>query len=69
MTSANGSSFGWQIAKSGTGGFDASFRVERIVGDQPYTEADELHTLSREAAVDWLGVEATVRGFDGRVIR
>jgi len=64
----NGGSFAWEIVRS-AGGFDAGFSVERTVGGYRYTEAGERHTLSRESAVDWLRVEAVIRGFDGREVR
>jgi hypothetical protein len=47
-------------------GFDASFRVERRVGDQGYSESETLRALSRDTALGWLRTEAAVRGFDGR---
>ncbi len=65
---ADGSSFSWQIVRS-PGGFDANFHVERAVGGYRYTEAGERHTLSRESAVDWLRVQAAMRGFDGREVK
>jgi hypothetical protein len=48
LYAADGSSFSWQIAQSTHGGFDGSFRVERRVGDQAYSESDTHHALSRE---------------------
>jgi hypothetical protein len=68
LQAADGSSFSWEIAKSAAGGFDAAFRVERRVRGQQYEEADKRHTLSRDSAVDWLRVEAAIRGFDGRAV-
>jgi hypothetical protein len=69
LQAANGSSFSWEIIKSAAGGFDAAFRVERLVQGQRYEEADKRHMLSRDSAVDWLRVEATIRGFDGRQVK
>jgi hypothetical protein len=66
LHAADGSSFICGIAKSAAGGFDAAFRIERQVKGQQYEEAGERHTLSRDSAVDWLRVEAAIRGFDGR---
>jgi hypothetical protein len=68
LQAADGSSFSWEIAKSSAGGFDAAFRVERRLKGQRYEEAGERHTLSRDGAVDWLRVEAAIRGFDGRAV-
>jgi hypothetical protein len=69
LYAANRSSFTWQIAHSAGGGFDASFRVERRVDGQPRSESGTLHVLSRDIALVWLRVEATVRGFDGRGVK
>ena len=69
LYAADGSSFTWQIAQSAHGGFDASFRVERHVGDQAYSESNALHALSRDTALGWLRTEAAVRGFDGRGVK
>ena len=69
MYAANRSSFTWQIAPFSGGGFDASFRVEKRVDGQPLSESGTLHVLSRDIALVWLCVEATVRGFDGRGVR
>jgi hypothetical protein len=69
LYAANGSSFSWEIVKSERGGFDVSFRIERRVGDQAYSESDTRHALSRDTAVGWLRAEAVVRGFDGRTVR
>lgn len=65
LHAADGSSFSWEIAKSAAGGFDAAFRVERRLKGQRYEEADKRHTLSRDSAIDWLRVQAAIRGFDG----
>lgn len=65
----DGSSFSWQIVNSPSGGFDASFRIERRLGGQEYTESDTLHALSRETAVGWVRTKAAVRGFDARQIK
>jgi hypothetical protein len=69
MYAADGSSFSWEIAKSTVGGFDASFRVERCVGDMAYTESVTHHSLSRETALGWLRAAAATRGFDGRSVK
>jgi hypothetical protein len=69
LDAADGSSLSWEITKSAAGGFDAAYRVERLVQGQRYEEADQRHTLSRDSAVDWLRVEATIRGFDGRQVK
>jgi hypothetical protein len=69
LYAADGSSFSWQVAKSAVRGFDATFRVERGVSAQRYTEADTRHTLSRDTAISWLRVEAAIRGFDGRGVK
>jgi adenylate cyclase len=37
-------------------------RIFKTTGD------GKRHTLSRDSAVDWLRVEATIRGFDGRSV-
>jgi hypothetical protein len=66
LFAADGSSFRWQIAKSGDGGFDASFEIERKISGQAYSEGDRLHSLSRETALGWLRAQAAMRGFDGR---
>jgi hypothetical protein len=49
--------FSWHIADTAVGRFDASFRIERSISAQWYTETDERHTLSREIAIRWLRVE------------
>jgi hypothetical protein len=69
LYAANRSSFSWQIAPSSGGGFDASYRFERRVDGQPYSEKGVLHLLSRDIALVWLCVQAVVRGFDGRGVR
>jgi hypothetical protein len=69
LFAADGSSFSWRIAQSAYGGFDASFHIERRVGDQVYSESDTRHALSRDTAIGWLRAEAAVRGFDGRDVR
>jgi hypothetical protein len=69
LNAADGSSFSWQIANSTHGGFDASSRIERRVGDHAYLESDILYALSRDTALGWLRAEAAVRGFDGRRVR
>jgi hypothetical protein len=68
LYAADGSSFMWQFGKSTHGGFDVSFRDERRVGDQAYSESDMLHALSRDTALGGLPTEAAVRGFDGRCV-
>jgi hypothetical protein len=68
LYTADGSSFSWQIAQAG-GGFDATFRIERRIGDQAYSESDTLHALSRDTAVGWVRAEAAIRGFDGRSVK
>ena len=45
LYAADGSTFSWQIDKSAAGGFDGSFRVERRVGDQAYSESDTHDAL------------------------
>jgi hypothetical protein len=65
----DGSSFSWQIVNSAAGGFDASFRIDRRLGGEEYTESDTLHALSRETAVGWVRTQAAVRGFDARQIK
>jgi len=66
LYAADGSSFSWEIVTCASGGFDASFRIERRADGQPYWESDALHSLSRETALGWLRAEAATRGFDGR---
>jgi hypothetical protein len=69
LYAADGSSFSWELAKSAVRGFDASFRAERCIGGEAYSESDSHHSLSRETALGWLRVEAAVRGFDARQIK
>src|SRR5262249_3715355 len=69
LYAADGSSFSWELVKSASGGFDASFRFERRVDGQPCSESGTLHLLSRDIALVWLRVQAVVRGFDGRGVR
>ena len=69
LYAADGSSFSCEIVKSASGGFDASFRIERRVDGQPCSESGMLHVLSRDIALLWLRVEAVVRGFDGRGVK
>jgi len=69
LQAAGGPSFSWEITNPAPGRFEATFRVERSVDGQAYSEGDTRHTLSRETALGWLRAQAAIRGFDGREIK